>query len=141
MIVLDTNVLSELLRATPDPTLLAWAATVPDDSFVTTTVTEAEMRFGVARMPQGKRRDDLAASVEAVFAKRFADRILPFGSTAAPHYATFLAARRAAGRAASMPDAMIAAAARAAGAAAIATRDTDGFAGCGLPLINPWRAA
>jgi predicted nucleic acid-binding protein len=141
MIVLDTNIVSELLRTNPDPVVLAWSLAVPNDAFVTTAVTEAELRLGVALLPPGRRRETLGAAMEAVFAHRFADRVLPFDRGAASHYAAFLAARRAAGRPAGQSDAMIAATARAAGASAIATRDTAGFEGCGLPLINPWLAA
>jgi predicted nucleic acid-binding protein len=141
MIVLDTNTVSELLRSRPDPAVLAWSLAVPGADFVITAVTEAELRLGLALLPQGRRREALAAAIEAVFADRFANRVLPFDRAAAPHCAAFLAARRAAGRPAGQADAMIAASARAAGATAIATRDTAGFEGCGLSLINPWRGA
>jgi toxin FitB len=141
VIVLDTNVLSELLRSAPHPAVLAWSAGVPRTATATTAVTEAEIRFGVALLPEGSRRDALAAAVDALFADRLAGRVLPFDRAAAPHYAAFAAARRAAGRPVATADAMIAAVARARGAAAIATRNTADFAGCGLPLVDPWGAA
>jgi predicted nucleic acid-binding protein len=140
MIVLDTNVLSEVLRARPDPAVLSWSLSFPPDMIAAAAVTEAEIRLGIARLPEGKRREALAVAADRLFV-RMADRVLPFGRAAVPHYAAFMASRRAAGRPASLPDAMIAATALAAGATAIATRDTAGFEGCGLPLINPWRGA
>jgi hypothetical protein len=141
MIVLDTNVVSELLGRTPDPAVHAWSLSVPDHAFVTTAVTEAELRLGIALLPKGKRRDTLGVRIEAFFATRFADRVLPFDHAAARHFADFLAARRAVGRPVGQSDAMIAATAQAAGATAIATRDTADFADCGVPLINPWLGA
>ncbi|MGK7868958.1 type II toxin-antitoxin system VapC family toxin [Falsiroseomonas sp. E2-1-a20] len=139
MIVLDTNVLSELLRPAPQAAVLAWAQGVPRASVTTTAVTEAEIRFGLALLPAGGRRDILASAIDALFADRLADRVLAFDRAAAPHYAQFAAFRRAAGRPVATADAMIAAIACARGAAAIATRNTADFEGCGLPLIDPWQ--
>ena len=141
MILLDTNVLSELVRPTPDPTVLGWAAGVPRAGIATTAITEAEMRHGLARLPPGQRRQALEQAVERLFAELLAGRVLPFDRAAARHYAGFTTARLAQGRPVAMADAMIVATALAHGAAAIAKRNTADFEGCGLPRINPWTGA
>jgi predicted nucleic acid-binding protein len=141
MIVLDTNVISELVRAVPAPRVWEWAATVAPDTLTTTTVTEAELRFGIAIMPDGRRRDALAALIDELFARRLAGRILPLDRGAVVHYAAFMAARRRSGRPTKPLDALIAATALAHGATAIATRNTADFEGCGLELIDHWAPA
>ena len=137
MIVLDTNVISELMRPEPHPAVLAWVAAKPRATLYTTGINQAEILYGVAALPEGRRRSALATAAEAMFSEDFADRVLPFTGSVAPHYAEIVVARRQAGNPIEALDALIAAVARAAGAH-VATRDTGGFEGCGLGLIDPW---
>ena len=137
MIVLDTNVVSELMRTRPHPGVVVWLDRQAGDMLFVTAVTEAEIRTGVALLPDGERRRGLSASTERAFGVLFAGRILPFDSGAAQDYAVISAARRAAGRPISHADCQIAAIARSR-RAAVATRDVDGFQGCGIDVIDPW---
>ena len=139
MIVLDTNVLSELMRSEPDGAVFAWVAAQPRAALYTTSVSKAEILYGIAALPEGRRRTALAAAAEAMFTDDFAGRVLPFDEAAAVHYAEIVAARRREGRAIEAFDAQIAATARVAGAD-LATRDVGDFADCGLTLVNPWKA-
>lgn len=139
MIVLDTNVLSELMRSQPAATVFAWVAAQKRDALYTTSVNEAEILYGIATLPEGRRRAALAAAAEAMFTDDFAGRVLPFDEAAAVHYAQIVAARRRDGRPIEAFDAQIAATALVAGAD-LATRDVGDFAGCGLTLLNPWEA-
>ena len=139
MIVLDTNVISELMRPDPYPAVLAWVAAQPRATLYTTRINQAEILYGIAAMPEGRRRVSLAAAADAMFAEDLADRILPFDGAAPAHYADLVTARRRAGNPIEAFDALIAATALAAGAA-VATRDKSGFEGCGLTLIDPWTA-
>jgi toxin FitB len=141
MIVLDTNVISELLRVEPSPQVARWIASQPASELYTTAVTKAEIRVGVNTMPTGKRKAQLHATVDQTLGQVFAGRILPFDSNAATVYADIWAQRRAMGKPISQFDAQIAAIARANGAAAIATRNVDDFANLNIDLINPWDAA
>ena len=137
MIVLDTNVVSELVRITPESVVLDWVARqAPQDVFLS-AVTEAELRYGVAIMPMGRRRDSLALTLARILDEDFAGRVLSFDSFAARAYATIAAERRAAGRPIEPPDCQIAAIARSLDAS-VATRDTGGFEGCGIDVIDPW---
>ena len=138
MIVLDTNVVSELMKAAPDESARDWIAAQPATSLYTTSITQAEILHGIALLPPGKRREALEAAAEAMFRDDFAGRILPFGSDAARPYARIGAERRRAGRPISHFDAQIAAIARSTGAT-VATRDAAGYDGCGVDVINPWR--
>ena len=138
MIVLDTNVISELLRPTPAVEVDAWLATQEGADVFFTAVGEAELRHGVALLPRGKRRTALAHAIEAILEVDFRDRILPFDSGAARAYAAIAAERRAAGRPISQFDCQIAAIARA-HEATVATRNTADFEGCGIGIIDPWR--
>ena len=140
MIVLDTNVISELMRSKPDPGVVAWAAEQPRGALYTTSVNEAELLNGIAALPEGRRRTGLATAVEALFAEEFAGRVLLFGSAAARRYAEIVTIRGLAGRPIEAFDAMIAATALTAGAT-VATRDIGGFTGCGVTLIDPWGEA
>ncbi len=137
MIVLDTNVVSELARPTPDPVVLEWLGAQPPTDVFLSAVTEAELRYGLALMPEGRRRSELAVIIDDFLEGEFAGRLLPFGSFAARAYAIVAARRRAAGRPIAPFDGQIAAIARSLGAS-VATRDTRGFEGCGVDLINPW---
>ncbi len=137
MLVLDTNVLSEALRPLPSDIVLRWLAAQQPSSVFTTSVTEAEVLYGVETLPAGKRRLRLLAAVEKMFAEEFAGRILPFDEDAARAFAKIVATRDTAGRPISQFDAMIAAIARS-HRAAVATRNTADFQGCGIDVINPW---
>ncbi len=140
MIVLDTNVISELMRAVPHPAVLAWVAAQPRATLYTTSITQAEILYGIAALPRGRRRDALTAAAGAMFTEDIAERVLPFTGAAAAHYAKIVVARRQAGNSVEAFDALIAATALAAGAA-VATRDVAGFEGCGLSaIVNPWNA-
>jgi predicted nucleic acid-binding protein len=137
MILLDTNVLSELMKPRPDPAVLEWVGSQPAVSLYTTSITQAEIQLGLMLLPRGARRDALEAAADAMFAEEFEGRVLPFGSEAARPYAEIAADRRRAGRPISQFDAQIAAIARVA-EATIATRSVADFAGCGARLVNPW---
>jgi toxin FitB len=140
MKVLDTNVVSELLRPKPDSRVINWIATLPATELFITAVTEAELRYGIAVMPNGKRKNLLADIVHAILREDFASRILPFDSEAATEYAAIVAHRRAGGKKISEFDAQIAAIARAKGADALATRNVNDFLETGLTVVNPWEA-
>ena len=140
MIVLDTNVISELMRPQPNPAVSAWVAAQPRTALYTTSINRAEILYGVAALPSGRRRDAYDAVVAAIFAEDFAGRVLPFDGAAGEHYARIVSTRRASGKPIEGFDALIAATAAAAGFA-VATRDLGGFEGCGLAIINPWQAA
>lgn len=138
MIVLDTNVLSEALKPVPSDTVLAWMAAEIPSSVFTTTITLAEVLYGVEALPPGKRRTRLLLAIEKMFAEEFAGRILPFDEDAARMFAGIVASREAAGRPISQFDAMIAAIARS-HRAAVATRNTADFERCGIPVVDPWK--
>lgn len=137
MIILDTNVVSELMKAAPAERVLGWIAAQPASALYTTSITEAEILHGLALLPTGKRRNALESAAEAMLREDFAGRILPFGSDAAHAYARIAADRRRAGRPISHFDAQIAAIARSAGAA-IATRNVKDYDRCGVKILNPW---
>ena len=140
MIVLDTNVVSELLRPSPDPTVETWVAECRGTDLYFSAVGEAELRYGVAILPTGRRRDALGSTIEAILREDFDDRILPFDSGAARAFATIAADRRAAGRTASPSDCQIAAIARSRGMA-VATRNVRDFDDMGIELFDPWAGA
>ncbi len=137
MFVLDTNVVSELMRDRPHSGVLEWLDDQPTSSLFVTATTEAEIRTGIAILPSGERRRGLAAAAERAFGLLFDERILPFGSEAAQEYAVIAANRRASGHPISQLDCQIAAVARSVGAS-IVTRDVGGFEGCGIRVTNPW---
>jgi hypothetical protein len=139
VIVLDTNVISELMRAKPDPAVLAWVAAQPRATLYTTSINQTEILYGIAMLPAGRRRTTLAAAAEAMFAEDLAGRVLSYDGAAAARYAEIVVARRV-GNPIEAFDALLAATALTAGAS-IATRDTGGFDGCGLTLIDPWVSA
>ena len=140
MILLDTNILSELMRAAPEAAVEQWLADQPAASVFISAITEAELRYGLALMPPGKRRSALAVEIENMLGEDFSGRILPFDSPAAVAFAEIAAERRQAGRPISQADAQIAAIARSRGAA-LATRNVPDFDGCGVEIINPWSSA
>jgi len=133
---LDTNVVSELMRLAPDLRVQDWVREVPPAIVYTTSVTLAEVRFVIARLPEGRRRTLLADAADDVF-DRFADRVLPFGAAAAAQYGDIVAEREQAGAPISGFDAQIAAICRSR-RATLATRNPDDFGGLGLDLIDPW---
>ena len=137
MIVLDTNVVSELMRAEPDSAVEVWVARRPASTLYFSAVGEAELVFGLAVMPAGKRRDALESRIEAMLRVDFAGRVLPFDSRSARVFAEIAAAGRAVGRPASQFDTQIAAIARSRDMA-LATRNTRDFSETGVALINPW---
>ena len=141
MKILDTNVVSELIRPNRDENVVAWVDAQPLAEFFVTAITAAELRYGVAKMPSGKWKKALEADVDAILQQEFAGRILPFDANAAVEYAAIVSARRTLGKPISQFDAQIAAIARANGAAAIVTRNVDDFAKTGVTVINPWSAA
>lgn len=137
MILLDTNVISELMRPQPEPRVLAWADDLDPGAVAITAMNEAEILHGVARLPEGRRRQQLQQSWDALAAELFAGRIWPFTSEAAHWYAEVLCRRERLARPMATADAVIAATALAHGVP-LATRNIDDFAGIGLELINPW---
>ena len=126
-----------MMRPKPEIVVETWLAGQPAASVFITAVTEAELRYGLALLPAGKRRSSLAAIMYGMLAEDFRDRILPFDSAAAVAFAEIAAGRRLAGRPISQADAQIAAIARSRGAT-VATRNVTDFDGCGLEIINPW---
>lgn len=137
MIILDTNVLSEVMRPLPTADVLRWLAAQPASRLFTTTITQAEILYGLELLPRGKRRAALESAVEAMFEEDFANRILPFDSDAARVFPPIAASRRALGRPITQSDAQIAAIARSRGAA-LATRNTGDFEHCGILVLDPW---
>jgi toxin FitB len=139
MIILDTNVISEAMQPQPSRRVIEWWSRedASGELFFTTTINVAEILYGIALLPKGKRHDKLLAEAEAMFAVDFAGRILPFDEQAAQAFPEIAAGRRARGRPIAEFDAEIAAIARSRGAA-VATRNTADFEGCGLRLVNPW---
>ncbi|MFC5418424.1 MAG: VapC toxin family PIN domain ribonuclease [Stutzerimonas stutzeri] len=140
MVVLDTNVISELLRPKAAGAVVAWLADQPSASIFTTAITQAEIIYGVRLLPDGKRKQELLEAIEPIFAEDFAGRVLPFDEDAADAYARLAVARRLAGRPISQFDAQIGAIAASRGAA-IATRNVSDFADIGVAVINPWTYA
>lgn len=136
MIVFDTDVGSELMRPVPDETVVSWYAAQRSNGLWTTAVTVAEIRYGLRRMPAGRRRTVLSAAADEIFSE-FAEAILPFDVAAASVYPDVVVGRERAGLPIELPDAQIAAICLAAGAS-LATRNTKDFHGTGVELINPW---
>lgn len=138
MIVLDTNVISELMSAQASPTVRRWIAQQRALSpLCITAITVAEVLYGIELLPRGKRRDSLRQEAEAMFREDIVHKILVFDEQAAREFSRIAAARRERGRPISTLDAQIAAIALA-NDATLATRDTSGFEDCGVRLINPW---
>lgn len=137
MILLDTNAISELVRPSPDAAVVSFLRCQPREQLFTSAVCEAEIRYGLARMPAGRRRNTLSARVLGFLADAFAGQILPFDSICAAVYGEIRANREAAGKPISVADAMIAATARAHGAT-LATRNLTDFEASGIAVVNPW---
>ncbi|MGB2623116.1 MAG: type II toxin-antitoxin system VapC family toxin [Candidatus Acidiferrum sp.] len=137
MIVLDTNVLSELMRPKPSAQVVAWIALQRAAELFTTAITEAEIFYRIELLAKGKRRDSLLAAAEEMFTEDFDGRILGFESEAARHFASIAVRRRALGRPISHADAQIAATTHAHGAR-LATGNGSDFTDCDIVVINPW---
>jgi toxin FitB len=137
VIVLDTNVVSELMRQTPAPGVARWVDTFPAADVFVTAVTAAELLYGVARLPEGRRKQELFIKVDGLLAEDFRDQVLPFDGPAAAHYAEIVASRESAGRPINMADAQTAAICRL-WTADLATRNVDDFVNTGVHVVNPW---
>lgn len=139
MILLDTNVISEAMKPAQDLAVRHWLDEQAAETLYLSSVTIAELMFGIGALPKGNRKDRLTAALEGVLTM-FADRILPFDTKAARRYADLAVKARAAGRAFPTPDGYIAAIA-ASHDFAVASRDSSAFKAAGLPVIDPWTAA
>jgi len=137
VIVLDTNLVSELMRRAPEPEVLRWVDGFSVADVFVTAVTAAELMYGVLRLPDGRRKRELHAKVEGLLEEDFRDQILPFDVRAAAHYADIVAARDRAAQPISMADAQIAAICRT-WSAGLATRNVTDFIDTGVNLFNPW---
>ena len=137
MLILDTNVISEVLRPEPNQTVVTWFESQPRHQLFTTAITQAEILYGITLLPKGSRRQKLLEVAQLIFEEDLESRILPFSSDAATHFAEIGAARRSSGKPISQFDAMIASIARLNGAI-IVTRNTSDFDNCGIEVINPW---
>jgi predicted nucleic acid-binding protein len=137
MIILDTNVLSELMRLQPDSTVLKWLDLQPASSIWTTSITLMESRAGLKFLPAGRRRELLARELEAVFREDIAGRIAPFDAAAAEHAAELSALQRVRGRTVDLRDAMIAEIVISTGAT-LATRNLSQFSDLPNNVVNPW---
>ena len=140
MIVLDTPIVSELMRESPHAGVLAWVDARPTRDLFVTAVSEAEVLTGIAFLPEGRRKRSLADAASRAFSVLLGGRILPFDSAAAQAYADIAAARRATGRPISQADGQIAAIARSRGMA-VATRNVRDFVDLEIDLIDPWAGA
>lgn len=139
-IILDTNVLSELMRPQPEPSVMDWFAARPGAVFYTTAIVQAEIMLGIALLPAGKRREALTTAALEMFTEQFGGRCLPFDATCAAQFAAIVSTRRRAGFAITTEDAQIAAIALCCGYP-LATRNTKDFMHIdGLSLYNPWLA-
>jgi predicted nucleic acid-binding protein len=137
MLVLDTNVVSEMMRPAPNPRIAAWLSRQPASEVHLTALTVGEIGYGLSLLPPGRRRSTLERRFAEVLERGFADRVLAFDAAAALAYGPIMAARRAEGRPMSVVDGQIAAIAQVAGAV-LASRNLADFDGCGLRLVNPF---
>jgi predicted nucleic acid-binding protein len=137
VIVLDTNVISELTRQVPAPGVMSWIDSLAAADLATTAITAAELLYGAARLPSGRRKREVVAAVDGLLSDDFRDRVLSFDEPAARRYADIVTARERLGRPIGVADAQIAAICRTIGAT-LATRNTQDFSGTGIELINPW---
>ena len=139
-VLLDTNVVSELIRKSPDPAVEAWAAGYPLEDLFFSAVGEAELRYGAAILPTGRRRETLVSDIERMLRDAFDNRVLPFDSDAARAYADIAAKRRSDGRPVAPADCQIAAIARSRNMA-VATRNVRDFEDIDIEVVDPWAAA
>jgi toxin FitB len=136
VIILDTNVVSELMRPDPAPQVASWVRSRDRHELRTTAITLAEVRYGIARLPDGRRKQVLLAAADDIFST-FADQVLPVDTAAAEQYAIIASSRERAGKPIAGFDALIAAVCRSR-SAALATRDTSDFDGTGIEIVDPW---
>jgi predicted nucleic acid-binding protein len=139
MILLDTNVISEAMKPAPERAVRDWLDAQAAETLFLSSVTIAELSFGIAALPKGRRKDNLSAALAGLLAL-FAARVLPFDTAAAQRYGELAAKARIAGRGFPTPDGYIAAIAATQGFV-VASRDASAFAAAGLKVINPWNAA
>ena len=135
--LLDTNVVSELMRESPEPAVARWVSGHPVEDLFLSAVSEAELRYGAAILPLGRRRETLFFKIEAMLRDAFDDRILPFDGDAARTYGHIAAARRSVGRPVASTDCQIAAIA-AARRMRLATRNVRDIEDMGIEIVNPW---
>ena len=138
--LLDTNVVSELIRKSPDPAVEAWTAGHPLEDLFFSAVGEAELRYGAAILPSGRRREMLVSDIERMLRDAFENRLLPFDSEAARAYADIAAMRRSAGRPVAPADCQVAAIARSRDMA-VATRNVRDLEDIEIEVVDPWAAA
>jgi predicted nucleic acid-binding protein len=139
MILLDTNLVSEPWKPKPDPRVVAWIDAQAVETLFLSAVTVAELRFGIAAMPSGKRRKVLDERLEGDLLPVFVGRVLPFDLDASRAYAELMSKAKITGQAINMADGYIAAIAAARGLS-VASRDVAPFHAAGVPIINPWAA-
>ena len=139
MTLIDTKVISELMRLSPTPAVLEWFGSESATDLYFSAVGEAELRRGAAILPAGNRRESLVAEIDAMVTEDFAGRVLPFDSAAAVAFAEVFAYRYGAGRPISFPDCQIAAIARSR-SMTVATRNVRDFKDTGIQIVNPWMA-
>ena len=137
MLIIDTNVVSEMMRAQPDSRVVDWLSRQKVSEVHTTALTVAEIAYGLKTMPGGRRRRDLEGRFGEIIQRGFSGRVLAFDKTAGLVYGEIMAARRAIGRPMSVIDGQIASIAKSTGAA-LATRNATDFEDCGLVLLNPF---
>jgi predicted nucleic acid-binding protein len=137
VIVLDTDVVSEVIRVEPNPEVIGWIDGLLDDEVFITAVTEAELLYGMEQLPDGKRKSALGGAIEEIVEDDFRDRVLPFDHGAASHYGRIVAGRERVGRPIAALDAQIASICAFWGAT-LATRNISDFVGTGIELVNPW---
>jgi toxin FitB len=140
VILIDTNVISELWKVDPDPNVLAWIDAQAVETLHLSAVTVAELRFGLATMPEGRRRSIYQNRLEQDVLPAFAGRVLPFDLDASRAYATLMARARSEGKPIGRADGYIAATA-VARSLAVTTRDVEPFLAAGLQVVNPWEAS
>jgi predicted nucleic acid-binding protein len=138
MILLDTNVISELMRREPSAQVVAWIEERPRSRLGITAITQAEVLYGIELLPKGRRKEALLTTAQTMFSEDFRGRIFPFNSDAAHVFAKISAVRQTQGKPISQLDAQIAAIVQALGAE-LATRNVTDFEGCGIKLLDPWR--
>jgi toxin FitB len=137
MILLDTNVISELMRGKPSAQVVAWIEERPRSRLGITTITQAEILYGIELLPKGRRKHALLTTAQMMFSEDFRGRIFPFNSEAASAFAKIAAIRQTQGKPISQLDAQIAAIVQTVGAE-LATRNVTDFEGCGIKVQNPW---
>jgi len=140
MIIVDTNVVAEMMKPAPDPSVVSWLNDQESAALFLTTVTIGEIGFGLEILPQGKRRLHLEQGFERVIAEAFTGRILVFDEEAARHYGVVMGRRRAIGRPLSIQDGQIASIARTKGFV-VATRNVRDFVECGVEIFNPFESS